>query len=94
MEKKTINLKKGYVDVYDFGDIKLHSYQTNDLMNDESYNDLAIHQGMEAVFEWRHLDHNEQEDREEIIENLKKYCSMDTYAMLVVYNWLKKLITE
>ena len=37
MEKKTVNLKKGYVDVYDFGDIKLHSYQTNDFMNDESY---------------------------------------------------------
>ena len=37
MEKKIVNLKKGYVDIYDFGDIKLHSYQTNDLMNDESY---------------------------------------------------------
>lgn len=61
------------------------------MMDDESYNDLAIHQGMEAVFEWRHLDNNESEDREEIIENLKKYCSMDTYAMLVIYNWLRKM---
>lgn len=37
MESKKINLKKGFVDVYDFGDIKLHAYQTNDLMYDESF---------------------------------------------------------
>ena len=37
MESKEINLKKGFVDIYDFGDIKLHAYQTNDLMYDESY---------------------------------------------------------
>lgn len=37
MESKKINLRKGFVDVYDFGDIKLHAYQTNDLMYDESY---------------------------------------------------------
>ena len=35
MEKTKINLKKGFVEVYDFGDIKLHAYQTNDLMNEE-----------------------------------------------------------
>ena len=37
MESKKINLVKGFVDVYDFGNIKLHAYQTNDLMYDESY---------------------------------------------------------
>ena len=37
MESVKKNLKKGYVEVYNFGEIKLHSYQTNDLMNDESY---------------------------------------------------------
>ena len=37
MEKTKINLKKGFVEIYNFGEIKLHSYQTNDLMNDESY---------------------------------------------------------
>ena len=37
MESKRIDLKKGFVEVYDFGEIKLHSYQTNDLMYDESY---------------------------------------------------------
>ena len=29
--------KRNFVNVYDFGEIKLHAYQTNDLMNDESY---------------------------------------------------------
>ncbi len=37
MEVSKINLNKGFIDVYNFGDIKLHCYQTNDLMNDESY---------------------------------------------------------
>ena len=37
MESKRIDLKKGFMEVYDFGEIKLHAYQTNDLMNDESY---------------------------------------------------------
>ena len=37
MESSKINLKKGFVEIYDFGEIKLHAYQTNDLMNDECY---------------------------------------------------------
>lgn len=37
MEKRKVNLNKGYMEVYDFGEIKLHAYQTNDLMYDESY---------------------------------------------------------
>lgn len=37
MEISKVNLKKGFIDIYDFGDIKLQCYQTNDLMNDESY---------------------------------------------------------
>ena len=37
MKVLNIKLKRGFVDIYDFGGIKLHCYQTNDLMNDESY---------------------------------------------------------
>ena len=37
MNRVRVNLNKGFVDVYDFGNIKLHCYQTNDAMNDESY---------------------------------------------------------
>ena len=35
MENKKINLKKGYVLVYDFGNIKLHNYVTNDAIDDQ-----------------------------------------------------------
>lgn len=35
IENKKLN--KGLVNIYDFGEIKLHAYQTNDLMQDESY---------------------------------------------------------
>lgn len=37
MESIKKNLEKGFVEIYNFGEIKLHAYQTNDLMNDESY---------------------------------------------------------
>lgn len=37
MEVSKVNLEKGFIDIYNFGDIKLHCYQTNDLMSDESY---------------------------------------------------------
>ncbi len=62
------------------------------MMDDPGYHDLDIQQGMDAVFEWRHLDLSEDvENREQIIENLKAYCGMDSYAMTVVFEWLKKL---
>ena len=32
---KKVNLKKGYVLVYDFGDVKVHNYTTNDLVDDQ-----------------------------------------------------------
>lgn len=34
MNKEKVNLSKGFVEVYDFGGVKLHAYQTNDLMSD------------------------------------------------------------
>ena len=37
MDILRVNLQKGYIDVYDFGKMKLHAYQTNDLMNDECF---------------------------------------------------------
>lgn len=58
------------------------------MMEDRSYHDLDIQQGMEAVFQWRHLDRNEETNSEKIIEDLKAYCGMDSYAMTVVYKWL------
>lgn len=62
------------------------------MMNDKSYKDLDINQGMDAVFQWRHLDYSDDTvDRDKIIEDLKKYCGMDSYAMTVVYQWLKRI---
>ena len=35
MENKKINLDKGYVLVYDFGDVKVHNYNTADYIDDQ-----------------------------------------------------------
>jgi len=62
------------------------------MLDPHLYNDLEINKGMNAVFEWRRLDREEDSsDREKIIAELKDYCGMDTYAMLVVYRWLTNL---
>jgi len=61
-------------------------------LDEKGYRDLDIRQGMEAVFQWRHLDHSEDDqDLEKIVRDLKEYCQMDSYAMIVVYQWLEKL---
>lgn len=68
--------------------------QIMSLLEENSYRDLDIHQGMEAVFEWRHLDREEQNvDRERIIEDLKAYCSMDSYSTLAVFRWLESMVS-
>lgn len=67
------------------------------MMDDPGYHSLDIRQGMEAVFQWRHLDYDDEvneKEKEKIIEDLKKYCGMDSYAMTVVYQWLCKLDKE
>lgn len=64
------------------------------MMDDPGYRDLDIRQGMDAVWQWRHLDYNDApiEEQEKIVEDLKKYCGMDAYAMTVVFKWLKTLV--
>ena len=34
---KTMTLSKGEMNVYDFGDMRLHAYKTNDLIDDEVF---------------------------------------------------------
>ena len=47
---------------------------------------------MSAVYAWRHLDREEENvDRQQIIDDLKAYCSMDSYAMISVFQWLQQL---
>ena len=65
------------------------------MMDDPGYHNLDIQQGMDAVFEWRNLDKNvDNEDIEKSIADLKAYCGMDTYAMTVVLKWLFELVQK
>ena len=63
------------------------------LLDESSYKNLDINDGMNAVYSWRNLDYdNDNIDREKIVNDLKEYCSMDTYAMLAIYKWLLTLV--
>lgn len=62
------------------------------LLDDKSYKELDISQGMDAVFSYRKIELlDNQEDIDEIVDSLKAYCGMDTYAMYAVYKWLESL---
>ena len=64
-----------------------------DIVSDYSYSDLEIYDGMEAVYNWRNIDKGSNNE-EEIVNNLKEYCSLDAYGLFLVYRWLIKLMIE
>lgn len=55
-----------------------------------SYENLAISHGMDAVYHYRNLVDDEEQD--EVKAALLSYCRMDTLAMVKVYQWLESLI--
>lgn len=65
-----------------------------DICSDYSYKNLDINDGMKAVYQWRDIDKENVENKEEIIENLKEYCSLDAYGLYLVYKWLNSLAKE
>lgn len=62
------------------------------LSSEGYYNDLQIAKGVDAVIQWRQLDRNQQFDTKETREMLLQYCSMDTLALVKLYEWLNELI--
>ncbi len=64
------------------------------ICSDYSYDDLDIDDGMEAVYKWRELLSENQSEKEQTIQNLEEYCSLDAYGLFLVYRWLIKLALE
>jgi len=64
------------------------------ICSEYDYKDLDIYDGMEAVYNWRNVDKGILNDEEKIIEDLKKYCSLDAYGLFLVYKWLIKLLVN
>lgn len=63
------------------------------VVSDLDYHDLAIANGMEAVYKWRLLDLKDSDsDLEDIRKKLSEYCSMDSYSLYLIYRWLLKLV--
>ena len=55
-----------------------------------SYQDLEIQNGMTAVHAYRTYDTVKEEEKEQICENIRTYCAMDTFAEYIVYHGLEK----
>ena len=49
---------------------------------------------MDAVYEWRKIDRGEDVDQLYIENSLIEYCSMDSYALYLIYCWLLDIINN
>ena len=62
--------------------------------NDETldYHNLdEVHNGAEAMNAFQKLGKMSKEEQEKLRNNLLKYCELDTYAMVKIYEKLKKI---
>ena len=59
---------------------------------DHNYQELEINHGLQAVQVHRMLPEMSFAEQQEAILNLKRYCAMDTYAMVVVMRYLNQLL--
>lgn len=60
---------------------------------DLTYQNLEIHDGMMAVAAWRNLCEGNG-DKKKIRQDLLSYCGLDSYSMIVVYEWLVKQLEK
>ena len=58
-----------------------------------SYKELPINHGDQATSEWKRLvsDETSPAEKAEIKANLLRYCELDTFAMVRIWQELKKL---
>lgn len=59
-----------------------------------SYKDLDISYGMDAVRNWRMLDTLNEEEAKVVRQHLLEYCAMDTYAEVLVFHAILKMLHE
>lgn len=62
--------------------------------DDPVYSSLAIHDGLQAVRAYREYETADPGTRERIMEELDRYCQMDTYAEYLVLKGLEKVMEE
>lgn len=65
------------------------------LFSDQTgYSQLDISDGMQAVEAYRKMSHVSEEEQEKIAEAIDTYCSMDTYAEVIIVDGLRKKAEE
>ncbi len=59
-----------------------------------TYKTLNVQKGDQAIERWEKLIASEtsQEEKDQIAKDLLEYCKMDTFAMVEIYRFLKKLV--
>ena len=61
--------------------------------SDLDYHKLEdVHNGTEAMDLWPKLQYMDAEERERLEKNLLKYCELDTYAMVKIWEELKSVV--
>lgn len=58
------------------------------VVSEFTYSNLEVGDGMNAVFAWRQIDKDIGDNQEEIINQLRMYCSLDSYSLFLIFKWL------
>ena len=66
------------------------------LVPELSYKGMDVSDGLKARRVWTQavLEEKNQDQREEIIDGLSKYCTLDTYAMVKILEELRKIVSQ
>ncbi len=85
--------KSYYVDARFMGSASLKNVMPV-LVAELSYKNLTITEGGTAQRQWMEaiLDGKRDNEKEQILADLEKYCKLDTLAMVEIYNFLVKLV--
>ena len=63
------------------------------LCSELTYKTLGIQEGQTASRSWKEaIIDGTRPDKDQILSNLKEYCGLDTYAMVAIYQNLKRII--
>lgn len=83
--------KGWFVDKDFFGSASI-KYVLPALLPEFSYKELNISNGLQAQRIWMQmvLNGRDQDKKDKIMMDLKEYCGLDTYAMSVIFKYLKK----
>lgn len=92
---RLVDLEKPFKDgmVYDIRMAGKYSVKTiMNFLQTDNYDTLQVQDGLQALVKYRQIKQLKGAQKEEVLLQLKQYCTLDTYSLFVIYCWLKNML--